>query len=323
MRESQQSILAKASVFCYPYYIHMENDTNGIKQQISELLHEDVITITLKGSGAVSNAYYIETQNSKYIVKQEREDKEFQPQNDLVIEAAVIKHLSTLDLSIPVPHITFVSEKPKMYGYEYIDGKMLIDVWETLTEDEKIDICRELGNFHAEIGEKFTRQMAEEVGIKINTSLDVHPETITDNSSILANSNVPEEFKSLLTKGRQIFDTIMGKGTFQFLHNDAQHENILIKDKKISGIIDFGESEYGEVTKEFSRYIRDFPNHFQYIVSAYEERSGNKLSYKRLVSYSLLSGFMDMVESYLKGGEERVKAEHSTLIYKQLLDTAK
>lgn len=300
----------------------MTNTTDNqdeVKHQITELLQEDITAFALKGSGAVSNAYYIETQNSKYIVKQERKDKEFQPQNDLVIEAAVIKQLSTLALSIPVPHIAFVSEKPKLYGYEYIEGKMLIEVWETLAEDEKIGICRKLGNFHAEIGKKFTKQMAEKVEIKINTSLDVHPEILKENNSILANNNVPEEFKSLLREARQIFDTTMDECVFQFLHNDAQHENILVKEKEISGIIDFGESEYGEVAKEFSRYIRDFPNHFQYIVSAYEEKSGNKLSYKRLISNSVLSGFIDIVESYLKGGEERAKAEDSVSVYKKLM----
>jgi len=291
------------------------------KRLIAELLKEEIRLFALKGKGLVNNAYYVETRTGKYIVKQEREDKEFQPQNNLVVEAAVIKQLATLNLSTPVPNVVFVCEEPKMYGYKYIEGDMLINVWTAMTEEEKISICRELGNFHAEIGKKFTKQMAEEVGIKINTSLDVHQETIKDNESILSDKEVPEELKNLLKETRQIFDTTMHKGLFQFLHNDAQHENILIRDKKISGIIDFGESEYGEVVKEFSRYIRDFPNYFQYIVSAYEEKSGNKLLYKRLVSYSLLSGFIDIVESYLKGGEEKIKAENFISIYKKLMSS--
>lgn len=303
----------------------MENsDSNreDLERIIAQHLNQEVTLFTLKGKGLVNNAYYVETRAGKYIVKQEREDKEFQPQNDLVVEAAVIKQFSTLELSIPVPHIAFVSEKPKMYGYEYIEGQMLIDVWPALTDDEKIQICRGLGNFHAEIGKKFTKQMAEEVGVQVNTSVDVHPETIKDNESILVNANVPEELKALLKEARQVFDTTMDKGVFQFLHNDAQHENIIIKDKKISGIIDFGESEYGEVTKEFSRYIRDFPHHFHHIVSAYEEKSGNKLSYKRLISYSLLSGFIDIIEGYLKGGDEKSKAEKSVATYARLMSSS-
>lgn len=294
-----------------------------IKYQISQQLHEEIKLLTVKGKGLVNNAYYVETAVGTYIVKQEREDKEFQPQNNLAVEAAVVKQLSGLDLSLIVPHVVFVCEEPMMYGYTYIEGDTLIDIWSSLTEDEKVYICRELGNFHAEIGKRFTKQMAEEVGIQINPSLDVHPETIKDNESILANSEVPEELKNLLQEAGQIFDAVTDKVVFQFLHNDAQHENILVQDKKISGIIDFGESEYGEIAKEFSRYIRDFPNHFQLIVSAYEEKSGNKLSYKRLISYSLLSGFVDIIESYLKGGDEKAKAEHFISVYKQLLGTAK
>lgn len=301
-----------------------DSDSNqeSLKRIIAQHLNQEITLFTLKEKGLVNNAYYVETSTGEYIVKQERAEKEFRPQNDLSVEAAVIKKLSTLELYIPVPHIVFVSDKPKMYGYEYIAGDMLIDVWASLAEDEKIQICRELGKFHAEIGKKFTRQMAKDVGIKINMSLDVHPETIKDNESILANREVPEELKNLLKEARQIFNTTMDTGVFQFLHNDAQHENILIKDKRISGVIDFGESEYGEVTKEFSRYIRDFPDYFQHIVSAYEDNSGNKLSYKRLVSYSLLSGLIDNVEDYLKGGEEKAKGEQSISVYKRLLSTA-
>jgi len=300
----------------------MENISKNNEEQrklIAELLHEKVTLFSLQGKGLVNNAYYVETADGKYIVKQERGDKEFQPQNNLIVEAAVIKKLSALNLATPVPQVVFVSDNPKAYGYKYIEGSMLMDVWVSLSENEKVEICRELGKFHAEIGKKFTKQMAEDVGIQINLSLDVHPETISGNNLILSNSDVPEELKSLLKAARDIFEATTGAGVFQFLHNDAQHENVLIKDKKISGIIDFGESEYGEVTKEFSRYIRDFPNHFQHIVSAYEEASGNKLSYKRLVSYSLLSGFIDIVENYQKGGEDREKAENSILVYRQLL----
>ncbi len=295
------------------------NNQEEIKQLIAELLREEITLFTLKGKGLVNNAYYVETQTGKYIVKQEREDKEFQPQNSLTVEAAVIKQLSTLNLTVPIPRIVFISEESQMYGYEYIEGEMLSAVWGNMTEDKKIEICQALGNFHAEIGEEFTKQMAGDVGIKINTSLDVHPETLKEHAFILSNTDVPEELKILLKEARQVFDITMNGGVFQFLHNDAQHDNVLIKDGKISGIIDFGESEYGEVAKEFSRYIRDFPDHFKYIVSFYEEKSGNKLSYRRLVSYSLLSGFIDIVANYLKGGTERSKAESSVDAYNRLL----
>lgn len=297
----------------------MENDEQ-IKSAIQKSLGKEVTAFALKGKGAVNNAYYVETADGgKYIVKQERADKEFQPQNDLKIEAAVIQQLERLSLSISIPHVVFISENPHMYGYVYIEGDLLRSLWPTLSEEEKVDICETLGRFHAEIGEKFTKDMAVSSGIVIDDSKDLHPEVKRDYEDILASSDVPEGFKTLAKKAKKIFDGTFDGCVFQFLHNDSHHENILIKDKKISGIIDFGNAEYGETAKEFSRYIRDFPNHFQHIVNAYEKESGNKLSYERLVSNSFISGLIDNVEDYRKGGEKSVKAENAIQAYYKLL----
>ena len=301
----------------------MDTDTNieDLKKTIQEKLGSNITLFTLKGKGAVNNAYYIETEDGKrYIVKQEREDKEFQPQNDLVVEASVIQELCNLDLSVSIPNVAFVSESPKMYGYEYIDGDLLKNVWNDLSEAERVDICRNLGKFHAEIGQKFTKDMAEKSGIKIDMSIGLHPEVFADYYRLIVEEGTPEDFKILVKQAKNIFDGIEGDFFFQFLHNDSHHENIIIKDKNISGIIDFGNAEYGEITKEFSRYIRDFPNHFKYIVSAYEEMSGNKLSYERLISNAFISDFVDVVEDYAKGGEKREKAKIAIEKYRRLMD---
>lgn len=295
-------------------------DQEEFKSRVQTLLDKEITTFTLKGKGAVSLAYYVETiDGGKYIVKQERTDKEFQPQNNLVVEANVAKQLYDLNLSVPIPHVVFVSENPKMYGYEYIEGDLMRGIWETLSENERITICTKLGHFHAEIGKKFTKEMSESIGIKIDMSTDLHPEVSADYDKLILDPSVPEEFKVLVKKAKSIFETTQNKLVYQFLHNDSHHENIIIKDMKISGVIDFGNAEYGETAKEFSRYIRDFPKYFTYIVTAYEEASGNKLSYERLISNALLSGFIDIVEDYRKGGEDRLNAEKAIDTYKNLL----
>lgn len=291
------------------------------KTQIQQILGKEITQFTLKGKGAVNNAYYIETiDGGTYIVKQEREDKEFQPQNDLMVEAMVAEQLGKLNISAPIPKVVFKSENPKMYGYEYVEGELLRGVWKSLSEIEKIDICCALGKFHAEIGKKFTKEMATTIGIKIDMSADLHPEVSADYDRLSVDANVPESFRTLVKEAMDIFEKSQDKLIFQFLHNDSHHENIIIKDYAISGIIDFGNAEYGETAKEFSRYIRDFPDHFQYIVSSYEEESGNMLSRERLVSNALISGFIDIVEDYWKGGESREKAEKAILKYRELLN---
>jgi len=299
----------------------MIKNQEEFKVVIERCLGKEIIQFSLFGKGAVNNAYLIQTSDgAKYIVKQEKEVQEFKPQNTLLVEAHIAQELEKAELNIPIPKVVFISEKPVMYGYHYIEGNLMISIWNSLTNDEKINICRTLGTFHAELGRKISKESAVEMGVLINDSKGLHPETEEEYDSILKSNDVPDEWKLLAQHAKNMFDATFDKTVFQFIHNDAHHENIIIQDNKIVGIIDFGNTEYGEVVKEFSRYIRDYPDYFQHIVSAYEESSGNNLSYERLVSNAFISGLIDIVEDYRKGGDTRAKAEKSIEVYRKLLD---
>ncbi len=305
----------------------MKNFSKGlmeetIKNKIKKILGKNVSKVFLIGKGACNYAYYIETlEGDRYIVKKELEKKEFTPQNSLLTEVKIAQFLNNLDLSIPIAKIAFFSEKPEMYGYDFIEGDTLKTVWNRLSEEEKISICGSLGRFHAEIGKKKSKRKSIKRGIKIDLSTGLHPETLEEYKEILDDAEVPETFKNLAKKAKEIFDktNIKENAKFQFIHNDAHHENVLVKDGQISGFIDYGNTEYGEIAKEFSRYIRDFPDYFRYIVASYEKISGNKLSYSRLVANSFLSGLIDNVESYKKGNKSKDKAVEAIKKYKELI----
>jgi Ser/Thr protein kinase RdoA (MazF antagonist) len=296
----------------------MPEDLRG---EIEKIIKEKITKFELKGSGFVNNAYYLETETGKRcIVKVEKEIQEFTPQNSLDVEAKVAQKLYESNLIIPTPEVVFVSGNPDMYGYSFIEGDTLRNVWKDLSEEERIDILRNLGYFHAQIGKKISKENSNEIGVLIDDSTGLHLEVLADYHLIISDESLPKNIRDLAQKAKDIFDTTLDKSVFQFVHNDAHHENVLIKDRKISGFIDFGNSEYGEVAREFSRYIRDFPNHFQYIIDAYEEESGNKLSFARLITNSFLSGLIDNVEDYKKGGEDRVNAEKSIDVYREMIE---
>ncbi|MEK7184491.1 MAG: aminoglycoside phosphotransferase family protein [Patescibacteria group bacterium] len=300
----------------------MITDLNNLKIRIQELLGKEIASISLLASGACNDAYLVETfLGHKYIVKRAKDAPEFRAQNSLVVEATVARKLASLNLSIPMPRVVFASNDPDMYGYEYIDGELMITVWPSLSEEQRVSICRKLGEFHAELGAKVTKEMACEMGVRVDDSTGLHPETVEEYASILASDDIPEWIKELAKRANAIFDGTSDSAVFHFVHNDAHHENILIRDAQIVGIIDFGETEYGEVAKEFSRYIRDFPKHFQYIVGSYEKASGNHLSRQRLITNSLLSGLIDNVEDYRAGGKKRERCEARWRRIKNSLDS--
>ncbi len=248
-----------------------------------------------------------------------RDNKEFPPQNSLLLEAKVAKQLQGLQLNIPTPTVVFVSVDPEMYCYRYLEGVPMIQVWPTLSQQERLKICQDLGKFHAQIGQKFTKTMAESIGLEIETTAYLHPEVEKEYHTLVTLSDLPDHIKVLAKTAKQIFDQTLHTGVFHFIHNDAHHENILIKNTTISGIIDFGEAMYGEVAKEFSRYIRDYPDYVENIINAYEQASGNKLSRPRLISNALLSGLSDIVEELQQGGEKQQRAEKMLERYQKML----
>lgn len=297
-------------------------NAENLKQTIQTYLPDEITEFNLKGKGCVNYAYYIETKSGgKYIVKIEREDAIYIPPNSLMVEATLIQNLASFHVHIPIPKVIFISTDPLMYGYEYLEGEVLKSAWHHLTEEERIQICTSLGNFHAEVGIKISEEDAIAMGVVVNRSTDVHPKHLSDYDGALQNEEIPEAYKTLARKAKELFDTTHENVYFQFLHNDGHRENVLIKDTKISGIIDYGNAEYGEIAKEFAHYIREFPHHFQYIVSAYEEKTGNKLSYERLIAYSYLSSLSDFVSEYCKGGEPRIHAEAAIVEYSRLMAT--
>jgi len=287
---------------------------------VQGLLNSEIIAFELKDAGVVNSAYYIETKGvKKYILKVEKAEKDFTPQNSLVVESTVAEKLHSLRLPINSPKVVFTEANPAMYCYEYIEGEVLRSVWKSMSHEGRIDVCKQLGKFHSEIGKQISKEDCIKLGVKINESAGLHPEVETDYEKIIADAIIPEEYINIAIKAKEIFDSALDSSVFQFLHNDGHHENILIKEREISGIIDFGESEYGEVAKEFSRYIRDFPDYYEYIVASYEDCSGNKLSRKRLVSNSFLSDLPDIIDDFKKDDEGAQKANMKIETYTRLL----
>lgn len=299
----------------------LDSVMNQLKANLADLLGERITKLTLKGTGYCNHAYYVETERGgRYIVKQRRTDTDGVEQNSLPVEGRLIELLSSLNLSIPLPHVVLITEHPPMYGYDFIDGEQLIDVWSGLSEQERIVVCHHLGRWHAELGLAMTKAMAIASGVQVDESRVLDPEIVNELSQILASNDVPDSWKALARQARTIFDATAGDAVFKFLHNDAHHENILIKNKQIVGIIDFGDAEYGELTQEFSRYIRDYPEYWEHILVAYEVASGQRINRDRLVSYSFLAGLDDRIEDYRRGGLDRTNAETGFVAYQRLFN---
>lgn len=132
-----------------------------------------VITIdaVLKGRGMCNNVYLVTTQGGdEIVVKEERPDKETDEQNDLMVEGGVMSFLTSIEPILPIPKVLFISDRPKLLGYQYIEGDLMIDVWKEMTEGMRTDVCRSIGIFHGALGRLIDEAQANKLGLQIDKS---------------------------------------------------------------------------------------------------------------------------------------------------------
>lgn len=257
--------------------------------QIQSLLDKEIKTFSPKGRGMCNNIYNIETSDGKkYLLKEAREDKETEEQNDLVIEGNVIRHLYDLDSTLPIPNVIFVSDNPKMYGYEYIEGEMMVYAWEKLTESEKAGVAKSIGAFHANIGKHLTVDQAQEIGIMVDNSQTLD-QMGGESVQAFLDDDVPESYKETAQKAKKFFDETQELAIFQCIHNDTHNENTILHNQRLAAVVDFGDCEYGDVHREFAYHVRRYPEYLKYFIAGFKASSGKDLSLKRLISYAIIA----------------------------------
>lgn len=275
-----------------------------LKRTIASLLGKEITHFELKGKGMCNNAYYLETSDgNNYLVKEERPDKETDEQNNLVVEGGLIQRLNMLDPSLPVPQIAFVSESPRLYGYSYLQGVMMVDLWPSLLEEKRISLCESVGNLHAQLGRLIDENTARDVGLVIDFDNTV-PESY---DSFLNDTELPADWKSLAQEAYRVYNETHDQAIFQCIHNDAHNENVILNaEGELVSFIDFGDSEFADVHKDFCYYVRHYPDYVKYVIDSYQKSSGNEISEKRVILYALLRD-LDEVAWYFHNPEDEQK----------------
>lgn len=244
-------------------------------------------------------AWYIITDDGKkYMIKQEKEVKEESEQNDLFVEARTIQKLNIKKPSLPIPQVIFIVENPKMYCYQYAEGIIIRETWQFLSEQERITLCEDLGKFHFDLGYALTQEEIKQLRLKIDEAYHLEEETQEDIERFLADTTIDIEYKNVVATIYQTYQQTMQFVHLGLCHNDSHYENILVHHGKLSCVVDFGDTDFGDVHREFTRYFQDYPDYYELIVQTYENLSGRKLSRKRIIAQSILENLDDIPHHY-------------------------
>lgn len=268
---------------------------NNLKKLIATALGTPVSSLHLYGQGMCNNAWEVLTADgNRYLVKQERTDKKEEEANDLCTEAKLLATLNNMHPLMPVPQVAFAHENPPMYGYRFIEGRLMRDAWPTLTGAAQENLCHALGIFHATLSTALTRQQAASLGIAVNGRRNLDAATQAEIAHLLGCRNTTNTRKHLVSMACTAYDATGNAAVFGFCHNDSHHENILVRDDTLAAVVDFGDAGWLDLHNEFARYALDYPAYFDTIIASYEKAGGPRLSRKRIVAIAILEAMEEM-----------------------------
>lgn len=172
------------------------------------------------------------------------------------------------ETDVPVPDIIYYDNSYEFCSFEYyfmsvIEGETLNVIKDSLSEEEKKAIQKEIGRYNRSINQIMGTRFGYygQPGLQGKNWFEAFRNMIqlAYHDANVANIQVPineEELLSLLDRDKSYFDDVTVPA---LVHWDIWDGNVFIKDKKISGIIDFERCIWGDPLMEvgFRSYERN------------------------------------------------------------------
>lgn len=239
---------------------------NKIITIFKEKLNEKIIAITDSSKGIEQTVKIVTTEKNKYILKIPHQGKSLMLyREDFVCNYC--KH--SLLPKIILKNNTYLIES-------FIDGKNLGQV--KLSAKNSLELYRELGKNIKKIhqikmtgfgelqknGKGQHKTPLEHVGHVLKTNLlPLSKRKVFDKA-------ITKNIKEFIYKNIQLFSPEKSV----LLHFDLIDGNILVKDNKLAGIIDFGDASCGPAEYDLAKlYIEKPPKIFTEIINGYGEKS--------------------------------------------------
>lgn len=277
--------------------------TQKLRVEIEQQLGRKIQRFSLLGKGMCNNAWLVLAEDQqRYVIKEEKAEKQEEEENDLLVEAEIIVKLNEKLPELPIPQVVFINENPKMYGYEYAKGELMKIAWNSLTEGQRNEVCIGLASFHANLINALNMGEIEELQLSVNLSDEEDEDAVEDLKLFQADVELAENYKEMAKLCYEIVQATASQAILGLCHNDSHHENILIQEGQLSCVIDFGDADFGDIHREFTRYFQDYPGYADLIIQNFEKQSGKKLSKKRILALTVLDALEELRSDFKEFG---------------------
>lgn len=229
-------------------------------------------------------------EGSACLVKIPRDDAEEQEANDLHTEARLLQFLNTALPHLPLPQVLWVGAQVPLYAYTPLPGQRLSAVWPFLNESARQQLFFELGKCHAQWSKAIDYEQAMALGLADHRLESIAPDESETLRELLESGDLTQAHREAWKAALDLVQSTEHLALHTFCHNDAHHDNILVDQGRLSGILDFGDADYGDVHREFVRYVTDYPGHASYVLQGFEQEYSTQLCWSRIQALAVLQG---------------------------------
>lgn len=237
-----------------------------IKKVIEKEFDLKVTKMKKMGEGLESEAFLV---NDTYIFKHSKHNEAFK---SMAKEVEVLNYLDG-KISVDIPKIEFYSPKRHISGYRLVEGEILTPkLFNDFTETEQENLAKDIALF---VKEMHSLELPDIEDLEINVLEDYKSdyeylkENIYSLIPIEAQNYLDKFYKSILNNKNMInYKKVL-------CHNDLSCNHILIKNNKLSGIIDFGDVAITDADKDFV-----------YLLEQSDEEIGREFGLKVLKYYN-------------------------------------
>jgi len=214
-------------------------------------------------------------------------------------------------LGIPVPKIIILDESRKFANFDYaietyIPGKDLVEV--KLSSKQSKAIMRQLGSYlkkmHAVRTKKYGLLVSEKIGEHRKWAEVVKPEINGALEDLREKKILPIGVIQQMRRYFKEREDVLDFNNPRLLHNDLNRENVLVQNRKISGIIDFGDAFSGDPMYDVARAYQGL-----YGLPNLDEFLGGygKINKRRFNYYLLYHAYWALVFFSKEGAEDWIK----------------
>lgn len=274
------------------------NKTTAKKEILQTYPDFEFSTISKIGEGMDSVAFLV---NDSYIF---RFPKNADVRENLAKEIVALPILQT-KLDIQIPHFEYIGRETSFVGYQKIEGQFLTkELFYSFSKSKQNDIQKSLADFLQTIHQQDIKEFVK-CGVEIQ-DLKANYEWDFENIKKFVFPLISKRNEDFIDK--QFRNYLKNDENFSFqpvlLHNDLSPDHILFdkENKKLVGIIDFGDIGIGDADYDLMYFLDDYGEEFVHSFLNFYPHPNHEKLFEKLYFFGL-ADTLQLISHYVENDE--------------------